>query len=179
MSLVDVRHEIARYFRGLPKNNAVTVIEHGGPFNLEEIQRVAARAPALVVACLGIPSLEAQGSVVVAKAAWAVFCVAKDTRKEAKDIKGLLLAESVLVELPHQTTWNDTASKAPEAIAGANLYSSKLDDEGISLWACKWRQDVDLDRNTTLTFDDFETFFATYVIGDDDAPVTEDSTDLT
>lgn len=179
MSLVDVRKEIARYFRGLPKNNAVAVIEHGGPFNLDEIKRVAVRAPALVVACLGVPSLEVNGSVAVAQAAWAVFCVAKDDRQNARDIKGLLLAESVLVELPYRSTWNDTASKAPENIAGVNLYSSKLDAEGICLWACRWRQNVDLERNTTQTFEDFDTFYATYVIGDADAPITEDSVDLT
>lgn len=175
MSLAQVRAEIARYL-----NNAidsVAVIEHGGPFTLEELKRVAARAPALVVTCLGVPALEVQGTVVVAHAVWAVFGVTKNEQRRKRDVAGLLLAESVMVEVPHQT-WNGSASKAPRDVTAANLYSSELDRQGVSLWAIRWRQQVDLQRNAITTLDDFETFFATYVIGDADAPVTEDQVDL-
>lgn len=176
MSLVDVRNAIAKHYRTALAG--VQVHEHGGPLDLEELKRIGLRSPAAVVTCLGVPKLDVQGSVVVADVTFAVFCVASDGLKGKRDIGAMLLAEAVMVEAPNQR-WSGTAARASRDVSAANLFSPKLDASDISLWAVRWRQQVDLERNAQTKLDDFVTFYGTYDIGQtDDTAVTEDQTEL-
>lgn len=178
MTLDQVRKAIATHLRGAV---GVTVVEHGGPLTLEEVKRIGAQAPALVVACLGVPSLELQGHVVVADAAWGVFALTADRSKERRDVGAMLLTGFVLAEVP-KNRWDDdngepTACGAPRAVNGVNLFTTALDKHGVSLWGVRWRQTVELARKQQSALVPFERFFATYDVGQ--TPGTRPTTDNT
>lgn len=176
MSIANVRFEIARHFR--EELGDAFVSEHGGAFSLEDIKRIALKSPAIVVGALGIPSFEIQGSVISATTVFAAFCLAYDRKKERRDIAALLLAESVAVETL-RNNWDGSASSSPKNIVGTNLYSIALDKLGVAMWAIRWEQLVDLQRNVLATLDDFLTMHSTYDLGQtDDTEVSTDVTEL-
>lgn len=176
MTLLSVRDEIAEVYKATLNN--VHVITHGGPLTVTDIEQIAAQSPAAIVSCLGIPRMFRQAATVSADAVFGVFCVVEDSQKSSRDAGALLLVESVMVELLNQR-WNGEACGAPQDAVATNLYSTELDRCGVSLWAVRWRQQVDLDRNAITSIDDFETFFATYAVGPTDTPTTTDEVDLT
>lgn len=177
MALLIVRNKIAETLKSSIDN--VHVKTHGGPLMVETIKDIAVRAPAIVVACLGIPRMNRQGTVVSAEAVFGAFCITEDKAKNLRDAEALVLVESVMAEL-QSNNWGGTASSAPRDAVATNLYSTQLDNEGICLWGVRWRQLVDLERNIPSTYDDFDTHYATYELADatDDTPSTEDQTDL-
>lgn len=148
MSLAQVRHEIAGFYRG---ELDAKVIEYEGTFDMEALQRVAVQAPAVVVSCTGVPKFERQGPVVVGHATWAAITVAT---KRGRAAEALALMESVAAHLPFQR-WNDTASRPPEGIAAANMHSAALEKMGVSMWAVRWTQAVDLSREALAELDTF------------------------
>ena len=174
MSMLNVRSEIARFYR--EELDTINVSEHGGAFSLDDIRRYAKKSPAAVVGCLGIPTFEIQGSVVTAKVVYAVFCIAHDEAANKRDAAALLLAESVAVETI-QNTWFKSASSSPMNVVGTNLYSVPLDKLGVAMWAIRWEQRVDLQRNAIETLDDFLSMHSTYDIGETDG--TDVNTDIT
>lgn len=174
MSLALVRHEIAEFYRG--QLNA-TVIEYEGTFDMEALKRVSVQAPAVVVTCTGIPKFTVEGPVVVGQATWAVITVAT---KRGRAAEALALMESVAAHLPFQR-WNKTASKAPQGIAAANMHSGALEKMGVSMWAIRWSQAVDLDREAIANLGDFAKFYGDIdsadAIADDTAP-TQDHAEI-
>jgi hypothetical protein len=184
---VQIRAEIAKRLRlSVPK--AIQVVEHGGPITLEELKRVATRAPALVVACLGVPSITREGMQVTTDAAYAVFCVAAKSPSETQGDIALALVSLASLDIPGQR-WNQAASGVPQQIAATNLYSSALDKVGLALWAIRWRQKVDLDRTALMAaLEPFETFVGEYDVATagitapindpDDTETTTDQTEL-
>ena len=174
MSIANVRAEIAKHFRGALA--FVEVHEHGGEFSIEDIKRYAlSKEPSVVIGCLGVPSIDVQGTVVVANAAFGAFCITSERNKETRSVSSMILFESVAVEIPFQT-WNDSANKAPRNISGANLYSKALDSMGIAMWAARWDQQIDLQRNSAGSLDDFNTMVNVYDIGQDDNTETTSDT---
>lgn len=172
MSIISVRSEIAKHYRNVL--GYTKVFEHGGNFSIDDIKRYAqSRHPSIVIGCLGIPSIELQGTVVSANIVFGAFCMSSERNKTARDIAALSLVESVISELPTQT-WNGSANKVPKNVSGSNLYTSALDKLGIAMWAARWDQQVDLERNTAVTLDDFLTMTAEYDIGQ-----TEDTVNTT
>ena len=174
MSLVSCRAAIAKRYRDSLKAANVTVLEHGGALDLEELKRLATRTPALIVALLGVQSVKVEGGLAVADAAWGIFPIAINTIKEKRDVAAAMLTETVLHDLPFQR-WNAQSSGSPHEIAAANLYSSTLDKNGISLWAIRWRQSVDLVTVVTADLVDFLRLYTTYTpegaIEDDTLPM--------
>lgn len=154
------------------------VRQHGGPINMEELRVVSTRTPAILVACLGLPKFERKGTLLVGQAVYACFVAARDEVKAKRDVMSMIVTEAIASETV-DNFWGDTALGAPTDLAGSNLFSRGLDEEGISLWVLRWRQQVEMRRNTVATLDDFITFFATYDIGEtDDTEPTEDQTTL-
>lgn len=165
MSIVSVRYEIAQHLQGAL--DGVYVSEHGGAFSSADIERYAKKSPAVIIACLGVPSFEMQANTMTAAPIFAAFCLAAENSKERRDIAALLLAESVAVEIP-RNRWNGSASGTPKTPTASNLYSTPLDKKGIALWAVRWTQQVDLQRNVIATIDDFKTMHGTYDAGQTD-----------
>jgi hypothetical protein len=165
VNLYLTREEIAKVYRNT-LGPSVNVITFGGPLRIEDIERIAVQSPALIVTCLGVANLQRHGgTVAIAEAMFGVFCVASDHAKDKRDAKALMLTEMVMVELVRQN-WNELAVKSPTDAIGSNLYSTKLDSAGISLWAVRWRQLVNLRRNTETTLDDFESLHQAYILAD-------------
>lgn len=179
-SLITVRKAIRDHLRTtLPRINFVTYL---GRISLEEVRNIGLRGPSGIVTCLGAPRFQVQGTVVIANAVFAVFCVSQRTPTLDLDEAAMAVAQDVAVEVPHQT-WNSTANRAPNDLVATNLHTTQLISEGLGLWVVRWRQDVELTRNVTATLEDFDTFHGTYDMdamgGDDDTPTTEDQVDLT
>lgn len=176
MSVANVRAEIARHYRGALDH--VHVYEHGGAFSLEDIKRYTQKSPAVVIGCLGIPSFEFQSTVTVANVSFGAFCIAQNNVRDNRDVAALLLMESVAVETI-ANRWDGSASQAPRNVSAANLYSQPLDKMGVAMWAVRWDQKVDLQRNAIATLDDFLTMYSTYDVGEtDDTETTSDVTEL-
>jgi hypothetical protein len=178
VSLIDVRKEIAKHYAvALP---AVRVEEHGGRMDLEEIKRWATGAPALIVACLGVPSVSVEGGMTVAEASWAVCILTRNVPGEFKDVASMALVGAVLAGLPTQR-WAGTASKMPKNIRADNAYSSTLDKLGVSLWLISWQQAVDLPETTYAELADLLRLYTTYERADgieDDTVPMEGHVDL-
>jgi len=174
MSLITVRAEIAKFFRAsLP---GASVLEHGGSIDLTELKRIATKTPALMVSCLGIPSQEMQGGTNACDVQFALFVVAANTGKAARDIAALAMVEAIMVDLP--TTCFVGANKVPRGIAATNLYSAALDKQGVSLWAIRWRQEVDLEKTVWSTLDNLLRVYTTTDIAPlVDVPEHEDAYD--
>lgn len=141
MSVYAVRVEIAQHFRTLLKG--VEIFEHAGSFSPEDLNRVSAKAPACVVACLGIPKLNIVGGEPVADVDYGIFVVTSNTIREKRDVAALNLAEKILRSLPFQH-WDSKARSRPENISGSNMYSAALDKKGISMWSILWQQQVEI-----------------------------------
>lgn len=177
MSLASCRSAIAQVFKEQLED--VHVSEHGGPFTMTELERVMKRTPALVVVCLGVSSVEAQGLTVTADASWGAFAITRDETVGKRDVAALLLIEAAAKLVPFQR-WNNQASGAARALSIQNLYRSEVDAKGAALWAMRWRQNVDLETSAQTTLDTFETFFATHAITGSTAtsPTTQDQVEL-
>jgi hypothetical protein len=176
VSVAAVREQIARFYRGVL--NGVSVVEHGGPFNAEELKRVGASAPAVIVTCLGVSGFSVQGTEVVGNAQWAAFIVTRGDARERRDAQALRLCEAVAVEAPFQV-WDGSALKAPTDLNATNLYSSAIDALGLSLWAVRWSQLVQLDRNIEIDSDDLNTVHNEYEItagtANDEPPLEDEA----
>ncbi len=176
MSLINVRFEIKRHYDTVLKH--VSVSEHGGAFGLEDIKRYAKRTPHVVISCLAIPEIKYESSVSVARVVFGAFCLTEERSDTKRDVAALALVEATTVELT-SNDWNSTASGSPKNVSAANLFSGTLDKYGIAMWAIRWEQRVDLDRNVIATLDDFLTMTSEYDIAQtDDTINTTDKTVL-
>lgn len=161
----------------------VTVTEHGGSINEQEVRRVAVHAPALIVGCLGVPKVTLSGHMIQAEAAWAIFVLTKNAvDKGARDAAALVLVVAVLARVPQQL-WSGTASGQARDLAATNLHSTSLEKLGVTLWAIRWRQAVDLDVVTAAAeLVAFQRAHGTWTPAEDadvvDTPSTETNTEL-
>ncbi len=184
MSLLSLR-ELIRAKLETEVSALAKVYTHGGRFDLEELKRYAVQAPCAVVGVLSVPSLEYDGGQCVAKVEWGCFVVASASVvsatgvKTSRDANALILTEALLGVITPLQRWGDTAAHAPESIKGANLYSGKLDNTGVALWAITWTQGYDVNSFDMTALDDFLLYQSTIQLSDDDAvPVAEDTVEL-
>lgn len=176
MNLLGARDAIAKHYENVLDN--VSVMPFGGPITREDIEKFGQRSPCILVTCLGVPRIFREATIVSGDVVFGVFCIVEDSKKANRDAGALLLVEAVMSELLSER-WNGAACGAPQDQVGTNLYSTELDECGVSLWAVRWRQQIEFKRNTLAVLDDFNTLFATYEVGPTDTPVTEDEVDLT
>ena len=113
---------------------------HDGRFATEELQRWAARAPAVRVASLGVAAIRAagDGGVELDLQLWA-FAVAKDLPERSRGAAARAMADRLLVGLPGERWGLAGVGEARQARA-ENLYTPGLDKLGLALWAVAWRQ---------------------------------------
>lgn len=164
MSLAALRSAIVEVMQAaLP---AIKVAEHGGSINAAEIKKWATQAPAIRVACLGVPAVEINPAKSYLDGEWAAFCIERDRATQGhRDVRVLLLAQSAMaVTAQFGQRFNNVAVSAPTNITARNLYARDIDDMGIALWLVRWRQAVEITSVDVTGLDDFETFFASYPI---------------
>ncbi|HYG91204.1 MAG TPA: hypothetical protein VD978_33675 [Azospirillum sp.] len=114
-----------------------------------EIKSMAVKTPAVRVACLGLPKAEAVGDGEVDRdVAFAAYILTTDKPKLPRDTAALAMVEDLLLRLPGQRWGKANVHAVAESAATAeNLYSSKLGNTGVTLWAVVWTQKVRMGDN--------------------------------
>lgn len=136
---------------------------HGGRFDANEVKRVAAKAPALFVACLGVSDTDEAPDGIAGTVQWGAFVVARDTGASGRDEGGLAILQALLLHLPGNRWGLDQAEGRPQAIRAQNLYSATVDKMGVAMWAVSWRQRMVIGAELDpATLDVFATFDAVY-----------------
>ncbi len=162
--------------------DAVHCDSHGGRFDLNELKRVSAKAPAVYVATLGFSNLKESSGTYEATVAWGAFIVAKDQPKKVKrDQVALSIVDMLSLIIPGNNWDLEETLGSPERIQSDNLFSALVDKAGVAMWAITWRQHMQLGQAMTedelATLDLFKTFDAKFPIADK-APVAEDEVNL-
>ena len=132
-----------------------------GPVGRDVLSRLGKRAPAVLLSCLAVRSIEPapggevritdegvvspQGST-DADLQVGAFVVTRDAPQLPRDEAALAIVEGVLQWLPF---WKrpDVKSGPPRGVRADNLFSEKLDGAGIAIWAITWSQKLRLDSD--------------------------------
>lgn len=139
----------------------VSVFAHGGSFNLEQINRYSAKAPAVVVATIACRGIEIQGTERVADFRWVAFILARNDTGDARDEIALAMVE-LLMHLIGEQRWGVECAQATKKVNAANLFSAGVDAKGLALWAITWDQAIDLRGTFAQSLDDFLILFTKY-----------------
>lgn len=176
MSLIACRDGIVAAIKAaIPALKEVK--SHAGRFDLAELQRLAAKAPAVRVACLGVLSAKATPGCVEITVSWAAFVIAKDQRGLKRDAAALALITAIMPTIPGNL-WGLDNVDAPDKIRADNLYSGKLDQKGVALWGVRWQQDMQLGQLDEATLEAFNTLFVDWDLAPIDG-TTDTSDDIT
>lgn len=154
MSVLAVRASIVETLQAnLPAG--VQVLAHGGRFDsAEEIKRYITKGPAVLVACIRIPLACPGTARVMMPAGWAIFVITKDVPGAPRDQGAIALAEAVLLQID-SNLWGRSDVAVPSDIEARNLYSAKVDNLGVALWAVTFTQvvtDLVVDPSTLNNF---------------------------
>ena len=157
MSVLAVRASIVQQLQAtLPPG--VQVLAHGGRFDsAEEIKRYVTKGPTVLVSCMRIPLSTPGTARVMLPAGWAIFVITKDVPGAPRDQGAIALVEAVLLQI-NSNLWGRTDVMVPSAIESRNLYSSKVDNLGVALWAITFTQMVTDLAVDTSTLNNFVTF---------------------
>lgn len=150
---------------------------HGGRFDATEIKRVATRAPALYIACLGVSGADEGPDGITGTLQWGAFIVTRDSAAAPRDEAGLAILQALLLRLPGNRWGLDQAETRPEAVQARNLYSATVDKLGVAMWAVSWRQRMVIGAELDpATLDVFATFDAIHDLdtGQDGEPEAND-----
>ncbi|MFD2177749.1 phage protein Gp37 [Veronia pacifica] len=139
MRLLALRHAIITNIKeALPELSAVDA--HPGRFNLDELRRIATKLPAVRVAIMAVskaaPVQTGERQLTVKLAA---FVMTSDRRKLPKDESALAIVEALLALVPghHWGMGKLSGASTPKA---ENLFSGKVDKQGVAMWAISWEQ---------------------------------------
>lgn len=111
-----------------------------GPFDLDELSRVAVQVPAMYVSCLGVPAMTNPGTEQAdASMHLTVYVVTKSTPQLSKGAAARNLVDALLAYLP-VADWGLTGLGNAGAITAENLYTLEVDKAGVALWSVSWRQ---------------------------------------
>lgn len=121
---------------------ALTVESHGGRFTERELAMTLAKAPALLLGCLGLGPPQPVGE-------WGWRCdlrlvayvLGSDTVSTARDIAALDAVFALHAWLPDQR-WGlaDAQIIDPQTITSDNLYTGHSNLLRVSVWAVAWTQ---------------------------------------
>ncbi len=165
-STVYACNEIVSYLKPLLEggvsdiDKVATVERHIGRFNTpEEVKRwVSKRDGGIRIAALSVLGYEYIGGRIVGNVQFAGYVFTTDQYGFEKDTRCEVIAGRMVKELLGKSAPTTAYAKA-ENFKAQNLYSDKIDDLGVAIWAVSWTQqwylDVPLDETT---LDDFLTF---------------------
>ncbi len=168
MTLHDLRTAIiAALAAGFPAGTAVD--EYGGRLTPEEIKRIAAQAPAVKVAILGVDEAkDTPSGRVEVTAVCGAFLITKSKPGSPRDAAALILVSGALALIPGNL-WGLEDTQIPQAVRAQNLFSGELDKTAVALWGITWRQEISVGGIDEATLDDFITFHATWDMAPPDA----------
>lgn len=143
MKLKELRQAVIDQIKqDIPKLRAVDA--HPGRFNLEELKRIATKLPAIRVALMSSPQLkQVETGEKEAVVRMAAFVITGDRRGLPKDDAALALVEALLVLVPGQR-WSMKGVLDAANVKADNLFSGKVDRQGVAMWAITWEQPIRL-----------------------------------
>lgn len=153
----------ARFREDLP--TSVHLFTHHGEFGERELKEYLVKAPAVILAPVGVPSASVAGPNVLATVGYAAFVLTRSKPELPRGDAAMAITETILGFLPYATFGQNT--RRPADVEAANLYSGKIDSHGMSLWAVRWRQVLELAAKDDCTYQDLDDFLrlhATYEI---------------
>ena len=139
-----------------------TITTHVGEFGPREVEEYAASAPAIILAPLGFPEVGRAGGMVRATLNYGAFILTKSMANDSRGDIALAVIEELLKILPYENWSVEACAQVPRDIEAGNLYTGKVDDMGVSLWAVRWRQTVQLQATDVSGLADFLRLDATY-----------------
>jgi hypothetical protein len=174
VSLVSLRDgALAAIQAALPPN--VNLEAHGGRFDLEELKRMAAKAPCVRLAVLGVDDAQqTRSGEAELLARLGAFVVAKAAPGLTRDRAALAIVDTILGVVPGNRFSLDATQPAGDVRAD-NLYSGDVDQAGVAMWAVSWHQKVFEGGVDTSTLAVFQTLDAKYPLtdGTSTTPVAE------
>lgn len=179
MSLLDLRERV-RATLAEQITSFAEVRVHAGRFDLDETKRWAVKTPCASVAVLGVRSGEIEGTQVTVNVALGAFVFTSGIKgRVGHDDLALGLTSDVLRVVVSGQTWGDPSASASREVRAENLFSGKVDQQGVSLWAVLWLQPYDIDLADEATLDDFLRYRADWNLAPADAFVdAQDAVDL-
>lgn len=118
---------------------------HAGRFDLVELRRVAAKTPAVFIACMGVNVSELRESGECdADLVMAAFVVTADAKGLPRDVSALNIVEFLLLYIPGKQWGLDGKAFKAREVQAQNMYSGEVDKTGAAMWAVLWRQKVRL-----------------------------------
>jgi len=144
MTLDDLRDAIANNLKSkLPDLRECR--PHAGRFDLSELRRVAAKTPAVFVACLGVrESALLESGECDADLVMAAFVVTSDQKGLPRDVSALNIIEFLLMYVPGKQWGLQGRAFQAREVQAQNMYSGEVDKAGVAMWAAVWRQKVRL-----------------------------------
>lgn len=139
-----------------------TVVTHVGEFGPDEVERYAASAPAVILAPLGFADISRAGGMVLAALNYAAFVLTKSMANDSRGDIAMAVMEELFKILPYEKWSVEACAQAPRDIEAGNLYTGKVDEMGVSLWAVRWRQTVQIQATDVSDLADFLRLDATY-----------------
>lgn len=133
-------------------DDLVEVAAHGGRFTLNEVKVIAQKSPAARLACHVVNDIEVGSSGLEAVLIWSCTIITTDKAGSPRDDSAYALAMSLLKPISEQC-WG-AATKAPERVRAANMYTRKLADIGVAMWNISWKQLTELDTIDPAVLDD-------------------------
>ena len=119
-----------------------------GRFDASEITRRSFKAPALRIAFLGAPRTVAQADETRKyDCAFAVFIL---TDGKTRALEGVDIAEAVAAHIELNRFSAITETGVPKNIRMDALYSTHIDDKGISLYSVSWTQSIKIGKSCAL-----------------------------
>jgi hypothetical protein len=115
-----------------------TVAPHRGRITGPELARLGARAPAVLVGCLGWGALRDMAGETEANLEWVAFVVTKDAPGVDRGTSALVIANAI-GGLVMGNTWG-LDGQDPTNVSARNLYAGDVDKQGLALWLVSWRQ---------------------------------------
>lgn len=118
---------------------------HDGRFDLEEIKRWAVNTPSIRVAVLGVSSVGDSGDERSEPVyTLAAMVITRNAPGLPRGKAARAITDHLLREIP-RARWGLTGVGDARRLRAQNLYSGKLDKQGVALWGVLWEQKLRLD----------------------------------
>lgn len=117
---------------------------HPGRFDLDELERFVAAAPAVRVAVLSVGGIVGgEDGVAIGDARITAFIVTRDAGRVTKDEAARAIVDG-LAPLVFENRWGLATAQPARDVAATNLYSTPSGKVGVTLWAVTWLQGVEM-----------------------------------
>ncbi|HBC0987570.1 TPA: hypothetical protein IGZ61_002242 [Escherichia coli] len=153
----------------------VSIVErHIGKFNTpEEVKTyLSDRDGSVRVAALRVRDIRVFGGGVVGTVSWVAYVMTSDQWGYGRDTRAEVVVGKIVRRIiGAEGARGMKASKAPTDISAENIYTGKLGDLGVTMWAVTWEQESALDDELDLaSLDDFLQHYQTWPAENENAP---------